>query len=164
MTELHTHRRRYAALAAVAVGAPLLVVAAQSTTAAQSKEVLTFTGHDATFRQFDRAPKGEHPTAGDSFVFTSHLFDDGTRVGSLHATCLVTRRTANPDNTPLLCHGTYVLPGGQLVGSALVGGGADSPEVPIAITGGTGAYAGATGQSVEAPGPDGTTLITITLE
>ena len=161
MSELHIHRRRYAALATVAVGAPLMVAAAQTTTAAQSNEVLTFTSQEATFRFFDRAPKGEHPTAGDSFVFTARLLDDGARVGTLHATCLVTRRTSNADNTPLLCHGTYVLPGGQLSGSALV---RNEPETRIAITGGTGDYAGATGESVETTGPGDTNTVTITLQ
>lgn len=160
---LNNTQRRFAASGLVLASVSVLVVAAHPTTATgstASAETLTFTSREGSFRFIDIAPKGERPTPGDSLVLVNQLWSSGERVGSLHATCVVTRKAKDPDRTPLLCHGMYLLPGGRLSGTAVVGG---SDTTTIAITGGTGKYAGASGTSVEvSEGATGT--VTITLE
>jgi hypothetical protein len=65
----------------------------------------------------------------------------GQRVGHTYATCTATTGGSNP---ALQCTGTFKLPGGTLIGSALIDTTGDAPQ-RIAILGGTGAYEGARG-------------------
>jgi hypothetical protein len=165
MFKLDTARQRVIAAGGTAAGLAALVLVLQpfqATGQTAAAETLTFKAKDGTFRLIDMAPKGEHPSAGDYFAITSRLFKGGERIGTLHATCLVTRRTANPANTPLLCQGVYRLPGGKLAGTALLVG--ENPVTRIAITGGTGQYAGASGVSVEESGEGPASTVTITLQ
>jgi hypothetical protein len=75
---------------------------------------------------------------GDEFIFRSKMLErDGVRVGWIQAVCTLVF------NNQLQCEGTFTLPGGTLAASALVGG---SNATPVAINGGTGRYAGWTGQ------------------
>lgn len=165
MPLLTTPRRRLIAAAAALASVPALVVAAQPLTATGSTagaETLTFRSKGATFRFIDIAPKGEHPTAGDSLVLTNGLYKSGDRIGTLHATCVVTRRVAKPGRTPLLCQGVYRLPGGDLFGPAAIAGNSD--RVRVAITGGTRKYAGASGEAVEDSVGGNVVQVTVTLQ
>ena len=92
----------------------------------------------------DNTPRsrGERPAAGDQIVFSNPIYDAaGTkRQGTLTATCTVWRTTKKGE-PPMLCDGVYALPGGDLVVSGRLTPGTQH----LAITGGTGAYAGAHG-------------------
>jgi hypothetical protein len=94
----------------------------------------------------DNPPQGR--SAGDVLVFTEQLFNArGRQIGTDAATCtfLFDQR--------MLCTGTYVLPGGQLMVQLI----APRPTGTYtqAITGGTGRYAGARGVVVVDQRPTG---------
>jgi hypothetical protein len=84
---------------------------------------------------------------GDELIFRSALTDaGGTRIGALDVVCTLTF------GDHLQCLGTYKLPGGTLVGSAVVPNDENSTKpVQIAITGGTGRYEHARGQITSTP-------------
>ena len=153
MLALTTPGRRTAAAiagAAALVGSALVIAGQPAATGATT---MTFRYQDSTFNLVDVPPlaasQDEPPSPGDYFVLTNKLFRGQDRVGSLHATCLFTKRTSDPARIPLLCSGVYTLPGGTLVGSALLRSGEQVNT--IAITGGTGRFAGMSGTSTETP-------------
>lgn len=88
----------------------------------------------------DNPPRqhGRHhpPSRGDGLVMTEKVFDpaSGKRIGRSQTACTV----INANHGRLQCTGTVVLPQGKIL---LQGG--DKP--PFAVTGGTGAFAGARG-------------------
>jgi hypothetical protein len=166
---LSTARRRVAAVAVGVAAVPVILLAAHPSTATgttSGSATLTFHFRPETFRLVDMPPKatGENapPSPGDYFVLTNGLYKSGERVGALHATCVVTRKAAKPQQTPLLCSGSYKVPGGTLVGSALLRIGGSTSH--IAVTGGTGQYAGARGTSTEVNKNNGSGTVTIELE
>jgi hypothetical protein len=143
-------RRVVASLVALSsVPAIALVAASQSTATGSESMTLQFRG--STFDMIDVPPTSSDPDAppspGDYFVLSNKLFRDGDRVGSLFATCLFPKGAGSSASIPLLCTGSYKLPGGTLVGTALLK--SDDPVNHIAITGGTGRYAGMTGTATE---------------
>jgi hypothetical protein len=84
------------------------------------------------------------PLIGDEFVFTSDVQTKaGAHAGSLNATCMVSRGGNNGTGP---CYGVYSFKGGQLMGIATLS--FTNRVTQIAIVGGTGAYAGATGTVV----------------
>ena len=97
----------------------------------------------------DNPPKqgfNSPPLIGDQIAFTSDVQTKaGAHAGSLNATCTVTRGGKNPAGP---CYGVYSFKGGQLMGIAELS--FTNPITHIAIVGGTGAYAGATGNVVSA--------------
>ena len=155
--------RRLAAAAVILGSASVLVVAAHPMTAtgSTSAETITFNMRDGTFRFLDLPPRGDHPSAGDSFVLTNRLMKGGERIGTLHAMCTATRRAADPARTPFLCQGVYHLQGGRISGDTTFNGA--NPVIKVAITGGTGIYAGASGEATEVPTEKGS-RVTVTLE
>ena len=165
MFKVNGNPRRLAASALLLASISVLVVAAQPTTATglTAPETLTFNSRPGTFKFVDIAPKGELPTTGDSLLITNRLFKSGERIGTLHAQCVVTRKVANPDNTPMLCQGVYVLEGGTLTGTAMLL--ANDAVTNIAVTGGTGTYAGATGTATEVANDSGNRVkVTVNLQ
>ena len=91
-----------------------------------------------------RQGRNSPPLIGDQFVFTDDVRTrSGAHVGWLYATCMVTRGGVGGGGT---CYGTYSFKGGQLAGIAKLSFTSNVTEV--AIVGGTGVYAGATGTSV----------------
>jgi hypothetical protein len=81
------------------------------------------------------------PLIGDQFMFTSDVQTKaGAHAGALNATCTITR--GGPHGTGP-CYGVFSFKGGQLVGIAALS--FTNPTTVIAIVGGTGVYAGATG-------------------
>ena len=162
MLKLSSKTRKLAASAVVLTPVAVLVVATTAT-GSTAAETITFNSRPGTFRFVDIAPKGELPTPGDSLVLTNRLFKGGERIGTLHAECVVTRKAANPDNTPMLCQGVYVLDGGTLSGTAMLL--SSSAVTDIAVTGGTGTYAGASGTATEVANETGNRVkVTVTLE
>lgn len=165
MFKLNGNTRTLATSAILLASVSVLVVAAQPTTATGSTatETLTFTSRPGTFRFIDTAPKGELPTTGDSLLITNRLFKGGERIGTLHAECVVTRKVSNPDNTPMLCQGVYVLDGGTLSGTAMLL--SNDAVTKIAVTGGTGTYAGASGTATEVTNEAGNRVkVTVSLQ
>jgi hypothetical protein len=155
----------FAALAAVGVGAAGYIAQAsgQETVVTLTKQTFTVQEKDTNdFAFVDNAPKTkigrEGPrrlSPGDQLAFRSRLVRDGKAVGSLWAHCLVVKgRTFGSASGD--CTGTYDLGDGKL----FVGVGGEkifsAKEVVGAVTGGTGAYAGATG-TFSSPNKDNTT-------
>ncbi|MFF3500314.1 hypothetical protein [Streptomyces sp. NPDC003247] len=79
---------------------------------------------------------------GDEFVYADTLYRDGRRVGEDGSSCQVTRVDGERITTD--CVLSVQLPEGQITAQSLWTKGADM--VRMAVTGGTGAYRGATGE------------------
>jgi len=147
---MHISRNtRIVAIAAAVVAIPLTALSLQPTNAASTSsaaDTFRLVERQGTFRYVDLPPKQRSeespPTAGDEIVLTSRLYRSGDRVGTLHAVCTFTRRTANFDRLPASCAGTFVLKGGSIQVAA---GGMLKDKFELAITGGTGRFAGASG-------------------
>ncbi len=98
----------------------------------------------ATFVSISHTQQG---APGDEAIFRSALKNgQGRRVGSSSVVCEIVLGKL------LQCNGVFTLPGGTLTGTAVVPASETSTApVHIAITGGTGRYAGASGQGVTTP-------------
>ena len=167
MYSFSTSRRRLAAVVVGVAAIPVILLAAHPSTATGTTSgatTLSFDFRPETFKVIDMPPKaaGNELSPGDYFVLTNGLYQGGERVGALHATCVVTRKAATPERTRLLCSGSYKVPGGTLVGTALLRTSGQTSH--IAVTGGTGQYAGASGTSTEVNNEDGSGTVTIELE
>ena len=97
-----------------------------------------------------RDPRREEPevSAGDLFAFSGGLFtaaSGGTRAGGLDVDCVATKGAKRFDRARFQCLGTATLENGTL---SLSVGGRLGPRVVVAITGGTGIYAGARGTMI----------------
>jgi hypothetical protein len=133
-----------------AAGAATAILAAGSGAQAPTARTITLVEkqQDGTGAFVDAAPRARNPrrpaaSPGDQLVFTARLHDASgrARLGTLSATCLFPRATRNPEAAPSLCHGVYHLNDGDI----LAGGLQTGNPTRLAVTGGTGAYAGARG-------------------
>ena len=100
---------------------------------------------ETEFQMLDLAPSG---SVGDQFVFADDLYRDGRWVGDDGGSCTITRFQSY-DEFDANCIDTLRLRGGQITLQGLVtfsNGGLD--RTTVAITGGTGAYRGASGEVV----------------
>jgi hypothetical protein len=120
------------ALVALAVGA---VSPAWGSSGDKDKQT-TFTVEALTTEQ-----SFEGTALGDQIVFTSQLLKGDTEVGHQAGVCIVT----SVARAEAQCVATYVLPGGQITGQALIRLGDPAPYAG-AITGGSGKYQGAEGE------------------
>ena len=132
-----------------------------------SERTLRFTEQQTeNFGFVDNAPKTtmgdegpERLSNGDQITFSSDLLDGGDKdVGGLDISCAVTR-PGGFDRSQQQCTGTATLPGGTLTlarGGRVFGGASTAG----AILGGSGAYAGATGEFTESEERDGRTPYT----
>lgn len=85
-------------------------------------------------------------SGGDLHVFTSRIFNEANaRVGRLYAHCVAVRGGRDFTRALFRCGGTFVLRDGTIVVDAAFRGNQDDEDVPLAVTGGTGAYEGARG-------------------
>ena len=152
--DLTRGRRRRLAVAVAAAAAVFCAVAIAVATAgagadsAPSTIVLRELDRGSTFAAVDVAPHSKwahggpiHFSAGDEIVVTNPLQVDGKVVGRLRAVCTATGSGRTFSGSGMQCLGTYSLPGGTLVGSAML----DPKGRTGAVTGGTGIYAGAKG-------------------
>lgn len=148
-----------------AAGAATAVLAAGSGAQAPTARTITLVekeqgGAGAFVDAAPRARNPRRPTAspGDQLVFTAPLHDAAgrERLGTLSAACLIPRATRNPEGASSLCHGVYHLKDGDILAGGLPSG----DPTRLAVTGGTGAYAGARGTvtSTEARGGSTTTI------
>jgi hypothetical protein len=93
------------------------------------------------FRFSDVAPKAaseEDVSAGDSFVFSGDV--SGARNGRLVGACQVA------DRGEPTCHATYTLGGGQVTVAGVPDFSQEAETFRLPVTGGSGAYEGASGQ------------------
>jgi len=127
---------------------PLVAAAAGPSSAVRGKAVtfhlvekqIGFNYIDNPPRQGTNAP----PLIGDQFAFTSDLFTKaGARAGSLNVSCTVSRGGVRPSGP---CYGIFGFKGGELMGLASLS--FSDPATHIVIVGGTGVYAGATGEVI----------------
>ncbi|MDO0929405.1 hypothetical protein QQY24_29825 [Streptomyces sp. TG1A-8] len=81
-------------------------------------------------------------SVGDEFVYSDKLFQNGKQVGEDGSSCQVTKLDGAKVTTN--CVLSVQLPDGQLTAQSLWTKGTDT--VRMAVTGGTGAYRGATGE------------------
>jgi hypothetical protein len=144
---------RLVSLLAVSAVAVLVVAASLSmirlaTAPAAAQESLTLIEHVTDEVVVDLGDEGD--TVGDTLVFTNELYDeqDATLVGSTNGSCI---RTAVGKLWE--CTFTNAMENGSLV---VAGPFADSGRGTFAITGGTGDYAGASGQMTLTAADDST--------
>jgi len=131
------------------------------------KETLRFTEQQTdNFGFLDNAPRTkigeegpESLSNGDQITFSSDLLDAGSKdVGGLDISCAVTR-PGGFDTSQQQCTGTATLSDGTLTlarGGRVFGG----ASATGAILGGSGAYAGASGEFTESEERDGRTPYT----
>ena len=136
-------KRLIGAAAVLAVGVSIAVT---SIGGAQTsgERTLKFVEKGGSSKFLDNPPKATKrhpaPSAGDSFLFSSQLYDEsGARVGFVTGQCTIGpgagRNNPNCAATAKLADGTVTVAG--------IGG--NSRTTVLAITGGTGAYEGARG-------------------
>ena len=84
--------------------------------------------------------------AGDIITFTNPLADtSGDRIGKLSVACVTTTGARRFQKSLMTCHGVMELADGTLT---LQGNVAPAGDTRVAVTGGTGAYAGARGEAI----------------
>jgi hypothetical protein len=155
-------RLMFGALAAAA----LSVIAFGATGASAASRTVTFhlLEKDHGFNFIDNPPRqGPHgaPLIGDQLAFDSELVTPaGKHAGWLEATCMVAQGGKHASGP---CYGIYALKGGTLMGMAMRKFYGNAPT-EIAILGGTGAYAGATGTVRSITKSENTNLDTVTLD
>ena len=129
----------------VLVGAVAMVLGTPSlATAHDEGEHIKVTAREVSGRTVDVGPKGD--SVGDVFIFTERLTRAGKRVGRSNVKCEVMRVTKK--SFTMHCTAAITLTGkGQLIAQGTIrfkeGG---SQDITLAVTGGTGDYAGAAGE------------------
>ena len=122
-----------AAVAAAAAG--LAISASGQATPSGATGTRTFVASGGSFKNVDVKPKGESP--GDYFTLSQKLKENGSSAGSVGAVgTAVTKTVIQFDGTIFLSDGKVMVAGG---------GKGNSKTTELAIVGGTGAYAGASG-------------------
>jgi hypothetical protein len=121
---------------------------------------------DGAFRYVDVPPRTrlrdgvpERASAGDGLINSKLMFDDQRRrIGTTEQRCTITKGAASVARVRSVCDAVLRFPDGHLFASVSPDFAVD--ERIIAVTGGTGAYAGATGTIV---GSDRDPLIRVEL-
>ena len=140
-------KRLIGAAAVLAVGVSIAVASIGGAQTSPGERTLKFVEKgNGSFKFIDNPPKAKSrnspPSAGDEFLFTNPLYDEsGARVGYVTAHCTVEPGVKVPD-----CQGEAKLKDGSLSLSGLTN--ESSLKQTISITGGTGAYEGASGSVV----------------
>jgi hypothetical protein len=140
--------------AGVAAGAALA-----STGAAQSPGPPTggkqLVLRQSSFKFLDHPPRRRGdgpPSPGDASILRYRVFDAAgdERLGRMSAICVTTKRPTDPRDQDLQCTSMLTLRDGAIM--------LEGPGNPLAVTGGTGAYAGARG-TAEGHDHDGRTTL-----
>jgi hypothetical protein len=145
-------------IAAALVAAALIASPSQ---ASHKHETLTLTGKTLANEQIDVGEPG--PSLGDMNVITEDVYRKGKRVGTSDIACTVVR--IQMPKFAAQCFNTTTLPGGQITAQGIVT--SDQIEqAPFvqAVTGGTGAYAGAEGELTVDEAGDGPATLTFELK
>jgi hypothetical protein len=145
-------------IAAALVAAALIASPTQASS--HKDKALTLTGKTLANEQIDVGEPG--PSLGDMNVITEDVYRDGKRVGTSDISCTVVR--IQMPKFAAQCFNTTTLPGGQITAQGIVT--SDQIEqVPFqqAVTGGTGAYQGVTGQLTVDEAGDGPATLSFEL-
>lgn len=135
--------------------------AAQNTSGYPRYLELTELVEGSTFGPVDNPPLAV-TSIGDSIAFSKIVAKrSGSVVGRIDVTC-VTTAVPTPDTANQVCHGVLTLSGGQLTLETAIVGVPTSAEV--AVTGGTGIYAGASGVMKSVVQDNGEELVTVRLQ
>jgi hypothetical protein len=159
---MRTHSRYAAAALACAAAAtiPALIVTTGGNAQAPTARTLTLQNASMKISQVDLPPlirsKRSPETPGDEVIATSKVSGGGA-TGTRYLMCAAARRGPSVESALYSCQVTYNLADGTITaaGVARIGG---SAPVTVAITGGTGAYAGASGTVTSANGADTLTI------
>lgn len=151
-------KRLTLSLAVACAVAAVATASADARPAAVHPRTFTLVEHDGPFSFVDLPPVqngvGRSVTPGDLLILTNPLTrPDGSKAGTLHAACTVIDARTSVDTATFHCNGSYVLRRGALALST-TGPVASAPTLRLAVTGGTGAYAGAHGTVVSRVGRD----------
>lgn len=167
MTTSATARTALTVAALVTVPAAIAGIHAQSAGATATEgqhrsSTMTFLQKDGNLTFVDVPPKGgevKPPSQGDAFVVHNHVLDPSTRkrIGGVHIVCTT---TVPGQKAVALCSHVFTLPGGTLSGQSAFS--LAKARQTLALTGGTGKYAGARG-TVRWDGSGGGELSTYTV-
>jgi hypothetical protein len=125
----------------------------------ESKARVSFVDNAPRTTTDPKTGEPRHFSAGDLFTATKPVLDTAKRAaGSIEEYCVITTEAKTPDRSIAVCTALIRLKDGILT-AALSPDFTDATPRVVAITGGTGAYAGATGELV--PQGGGTTQITL---
>jgi hypothetical protein len=119
------------------LGAGAVAMGAMPADGAQSRTI-HLTGTVTSFEAVPQRPDGAPQRAGDQTYFVTHLTHGRADMGDAPHHCVAV------DRTYTLCSSVADLPGGQLTMATSLEPTTGAPTV--AVTGGTGDYAGASGQ------------------
>jgi hypothetical protein len=146
-----------AALGATAV----LAIVAATASGHSSSTTIKLVQRDSNFQFVDVAPKGgvqKPPSQGDEYVIGGIDTENGKPAGRTSLVCTVTKPGAKGLSQ---CVGTLILPKGTISASGISYNATNSDT--YAITGGTGAYAGARGTLYSVQGKGDSTDIVVRL-
>jgi hypothetical protein len=156
MAPVHT---KLAAIGLCAVAAASIGAWSSATAQSPAARILTFSEPDkgSTF-EHHRGTKGAPRTANlqaDVIAFSNPIVDGaGKRIGTTHVGCVTTVGALDFAKSMVTCNGVLALRDGTLAVQGLI-----SPKpgavVTMAVTGGTGAYAGVRGVLVSKPAKTG---------
>jgi hypothetical protein len=149
------------AVGLAAVAALGVAVAIPSVGQSQTSRTITLNAHTKSVKVVDLPPRGKS-SSGDLIVSISTLRNvDGARVGKGYIACTLTGRARTFESANYECTGTNKLKDGSLTfaGNLRLA----ARELTVAVTGGTGAYDGATGTALVTDVDDSTTKIDVAL-
>jgi hypothetical protein len=151
-------RNRIVLLAAVAAAAGAVATATPGTAQEPGDQVLKLVERPGAGDIVDNPPKQLRPSTprfspGDLTVGTAPIYDEANtrRLGTLHLECIATRGGLRGVRAKFHCNGTFELQDGTL--AVDFAGGSES-TITLAVTGGTGAYAGRDGTDVSVENGD----------
>lgn len=153
-------KRTAVGLAVVAaLGVTVLIPAAGQS---QASRTITLSAYSKGVKVVDLPPRGKN-SAGDLVMSISSLRNaEGARVGTGYLSCNLTGRARTFESANYECAGTHKLSDGTITfaGNARLA----AREITVAVTGGTGAYDGASGQLVNTSTSDTVSKQVITLK
>jgi hypothetical protein len=152
-------KRTAVGLAAVAALGVAVVI--PSAGQSQAPRTITLESHTKSVKVVDLPPRGKS-SAGDLVMAISALRNaDGTRAGTEYLSCNLTGRARTFESANYQCSSTHKLRDGTITYAGHVR--LADREVTVAVTGGTGAYDGASGHLVNTStgNDDSTQVITL---
>jgi hypothetical protein len=149
---------------AAAIAAALTLTSLSPASAHKPSKSHDFTVTTKTIDQAQIDVGKPGPSLGDSNVITEDVYVGGKKVGTSDLTCTVVRLDAVKHFFAGECFNTTVLPGGQITAQG-VATSDEIEKVPFkqAITGGTGAYKGVSGELTVDEAGDGPAHLTFDL-